>query len=138
MPYSKLGATPSNSPSAGAPGGIAVADICLRVMEPRLHTLRWKRATPALIGLLNKHFTTGKDKFVNGDIAQVQQILSGVHFYQTRFNAFGIMPVEKRNPGRVIARTVRGGAKVSTKQVQISIWLTACLPISRVSQSTGG
>ena len=157
VPYGKLGAPASSSPSAGTPGGsapsstlgadsIAVAHVCLRVMEPRLHTLRWKltRATPAMMGLLNKHFSTGKDQFVNGDIAQVQKILSDVHFYLARFNAFGIMPVENvilydpAPAGQVIARTVRGGAKMSTKQVQIyvdkgvvsknpgqSIWLTS-------------
>lgn len=159
VPYGKLGAPASGAPMAGAPGGsanaanatagadsIAVAHVCMRVLAPSLQTLRWKltRTTPAMMGLLNKHFANGKEKITNNEIGHVNKILGGVMHYLERFNAFGIMPVQNvilydsAPAGNVIAHTVRGGNKLSTKQVQIyvdngkvsknpgqSIWLTS-------------
>lgn len=152
VPYGKVGAPPGGgAPTSGtiAQDSIADAQAGMRVVEPALHRLRWQlvHASPGMMALLNKHFSNNKDKFVVGDIAHIQKILAGVHFYVARFNAFGKLPVDnvflfdqagKMAAEGVIAWTVRGGDKMSTNQIQIyesqggvvtknpgqSIWLT--------------
>jgi hypothetical protein len=157
VPYGKLGAPQSGSPGAAAssPGpapstlgadSIAVARICMRVLEPRLNLLRWKltHGYPTMMALLNKHFAHHKENVLDADVAHIQKILAGIHRYIARFNAFGILPLDNvilfspAPAGNLIAWTVRGGDKMSTSQIQIyedhgvvsknpgqSIWLTS-------------
>jgi peptidoglycan hydrolase-like protein with peptidoglycan-binding domain len=158
VPFGKLGAPQSGTPGPGAPNtgpvpstlgadSVAVAHLILRVLEPRLNLLRFKltRTTPPMLALLNKHFAHKSQTVTNADIGHVQTILAGIHRFIARFNAFGKLPAENvilfdpaPNPS-VIGRTVRGGDKLSTQQVQIyvdkngvaskdpgqSIWLTS-------------
>lgn len=159
VPYGKLGApelpaagsaSPSSSATTAVDGAASVlhARSCMRVMEPRLNTLRWRltRAAPKspMTQLLTKHFCHGHETFSGSDLAWIQHVLQEIHVYIARFNAFGKLPVsnvilfDAAPPGNVIAYTVRGGNKMSTKQVQIysdkgklkkfpgqSIWLTS-------------
>jgi hypothetical protein len=140
------GSAPSPAPSTVGPESIAVAHVCLRVVEPRLNTLRWKltHASPATKALMDKHFATGNQKVTNDDIGHVNRILGRIHANMARANAFGKMQFENviqydpAPPGNTVAYTVRGGDKMSTKQFQIyrekgvdkkfqgqSIWLTS-------------
>jgi len=125
-----LAASPSGGSAAPAADGlllVEVAKICMRVMEPRINTLRWKftRVTPSLHALVAKHFATKFETVTSADIAHVQTILDRIHFWIARFNAFGILPLDNVvifDPvvtQTVIARTTRGGDKMSTKQFEI-------------------
>jgi len=139
------GTTPTPTSPADQVLAVAVANICMRVIASRINLLRWKltRVSPTMEALLNKHFAHNKNKINNTDIAHIQKILSGIDYYIARFNAFGKLPVENVilfDPiptTDVIAWTVRGGNKMSTKQIQIyydkgkpikapgqSIWIT--------------
>ncbi len=159
VPYGKLGAPPASGGSKVAPApsdpAVAVAGAssvlkarqCINVLEPRLHTLRWRltRAAPKspMLELLNKHFCTGPQVVTPADLGWIQTVLQDIHLYIARVNAFGKMPVsnvilyDPAPTDTVIAYTVRGGAKMSTQQVQLykdkgvmkkfpgqSIWLT--------------
>jgi hypothetical protein len=106
---------------------VAVGNITLKVLEPSISILRFRmaRADGNFIAFMNKHFGTGKEKFQPSDIGQIQRVVAGIHTNVARFNAFGKLPAEDvilfdATPSTdVIGWTVRGGNKMSTKQIQI-------------------
>lgn len=153
VPYGTIGAYQKGSgvvkddPKLGA-DSILVGLMCMRTLEPFIHNLRWKftRTDAKFIAFIDKHFATGTQKVTTSDIHHLQQVVGAIHHYIARFNAFGKLPIENvvlynsDPPGDTIAWTVRGGDKMTTRQVQIymdkktgkitknpgqSIWLTS-------------
>ncbi len=141
VPMGKLGAPESpnsKTPGAGTPNVapipstlgveiVAMANMILRILEPRLQALRFQltRVTPNMMALLNKHFANGKERVDTQDIRRVQKVLADIHFFVARFNAFGKQPSENvilfdpvPNPD-FIGRTVRGGNKLGINKIQI-------------------
>lgn len=126
------GATkPEDIPGTAAHGVVTVtyANALMRVMEPSINALRWKltRVDKTFEAFLNKHFESHKVKINKADIGHIQNIVARIHHYIARFNAFGKLPIENvllydaATGPNVIARTVRGGDKMSTKQIQIYV-----------------
>src|ERR1700737_4928378 len=83
------------------------------------------RADSNFVAFMNKHFGTGKDEFRPSDIGQIQRIVAAIHQNVARFNTFGKLQAEDvilfdATPSTdVIGWTVRGGNKMSTKQIKI-------------------
>lgn len=123
---SAAGVTP---PSTVTNGTVEVlyAHAIMRVLAPSIHLLRWRltHASKNMMAFLGKHFSTGKDKVRVSDIDHLQKVLADIDLYIARCNAFGKLPMEnvilydpEPSPD-FVARTTRGGNKMSTKQVQI-------------------
>lgn len=131
IPLGSIGAqqtAPAAAPAAANGADIvAVGSLSLRVLEPSIGILRFRmaRADNRFFAFMNKHFGTGADKFRVSDLAQIQRIVGSIHLNVARFNAFGKLLVDDvllfdATPSTsVIGWTVRGGNKMSTKQIQI-------------------
>jgi peptidoglycan hydrolase-like protein with peptidoglycan-binding domain len=122
----QLGGTAGGAAATGAQI-VAVGNISLRVLEPSINILRFRmaRADTNFLAFMNKHFGSGTDKFQRTDLQQIQRVVAGIHQNVARFNAFGKLQAEDvilfdATPSTsVIGWTVRGGDKMSTKQIQI-------------------
>ena len=123
--------TPSQTPTPPQTGAQMVAEgkQILKDLERTLMSLRFKllHQTPTTMAWLNKHFETAKVKVTSNDASFLLHIVSAIHFQVSRANAFGAQGIDsiimfdaKADPG-VIAWTVRGGDKLSTKQFQIYV-----------------
>lgn len=123
--------TPSQPPTPGQTGPQMVAEgkQILKDLERSLMSLRFKllHQTPTTMAWLNKHFETAKVKVTPAEASKLLGIVSAIHFQVSRANAFGAQGIDsiimfdpKADPG-VIAWTVRGGDKLSTKQFQIYV-----------------
>ena len=108
---------------------VAEGKQILKDLERKLMSLRFKllHQTPTTMAWLNKHFETAKVKVTSNDASKLLGIVSAIHFQVSRANAFGAQGIDsiimfdpKADPG-VIAWTVRGGDKLSTKQFQIYV-----------------
>jgi hypothetical protein len=120
---------PPPAPSQTGPQMVAEGKQILKDLERTLMMLRFKllHQTPTTMEWLNKHFETAKVKVTSNDAAFLLKIVSAIHFQVSRANAFGAQGIDsiimfdaKADPG-VIAWTVRGGDKLSTKQFQIYV-----------------
>lgn len=117
----------STAPTQTGAQMVAEGKQILKGLEPTLMSLRFKlgRQTPATMAWLNKHFETAKVKVTPNDASKLQRIVSSIHFQVSRANAFGaqgidsIIMFDAKAASDVIAWTVRGGDKLSTKQFQI-------------------
>ena len=123
--------TPSKAPTPPQTGAQMVAEgkQILKNLERSLMSLRFRllHQTPTTMAWLNKHFETAKVKVTSNDASKLLGIVSAIHFQVSRANAFGAQGIDsiimfdpKADPG-VIAWTVRGGDKLSTKQFQIYV-----------------
>jgi len=123
--------SPSTPPKPAQTGLQMVAEgkQILKNLERSLMSLRFKlvHQSPTTMAWLNKHFETAKVKVTPNDAGMLLRIVMAIHFQVSRANAFGahgidsiIMFDAKSGPG-IIAWTVRGGDKLSTKQFQIYV-----------------
>ncbi len=123
--------SPSTPPTPVQTGPQMVAEgkQILKDLERTLMSLRFKllHQTPTTMAWLNKHFETAKVKVTPKDASMLLKIVSAIHFQVSRDNAFGAQGIDsiimfdaKSGPG-IIAWTVRGGDKLSTKQFQIYV-----------------
>lgn len=123
--------SPSAAPTPPQTGDQMVAEgkQILKDLERTLMSLRFKllHQTPTTMAWLNKHFETAKVKVTPNEASKLLGIVSAIHFQVSRANAFGAQGIDsiimfdaKADPG-VIAWTVRGGDKLSTKQFQIYV-----------------
>jgi hypothetical protein len=123
--------SPSKPPTPGQTGPQMVAEgkQILKDLERSLMSLRFRllHQTPTTMAWLNKHFETAKVKVTPSEASTLLGIVSAIHFQVSRANAFGAQGIDsiimfdaKADPG-VIAWTVRGGDKLSTKQFQIYV-----------------
>ena len=119
-------ATPPQPTQTGAQM-VAEGKQILKDLERTLMSLRFKllHQAPTTMAWLNKHFETANVKVTPTDASKLLKIVSAIHFQVSRANAFGATGIDsiimfdaKADPG-VIAWTVRGGDKLSTKQFQI-------------------
>jgi hypothetical protein len=123
--------SPSTPPTPGQTGPQMVAEgkQILKDLERKLMSLRFKllHQTPTTMAWLNKHFETAKVKVTSSDASKLLNIVSAIHFQVSRANAFGaqgidsIIMFDPKADAGVIAWTVRGGDKLSTKQFQIYV-----------------
>ena len=123
--------SPSTPPKPTQTGQQMVAEgkQILKDLERKLMSLRFKllHQTPTTMAWLNKHFETAKVKVTSNDAGMLLRIVSAIHFQVSRANAFGATGIDSiimfdPKPGAgVIAWTVRGGDKLSTKQFQIYV-----------------
>lgn len=139
VPAGRLGLSGRPGQVAGAPTTptppqtgtemVAEGKQILKDLERSLMSLRFKLRlqTPTTMAWLNKHFETAKVKVTPNDASKLLGIVSAIHFQVSRANAFGAQGIDsiimfdaKADPG-VIAWTVRGGDKLSTKQFQIYV-----------------
>lgn len=132
IPLGAIGAQQLGS-AAGAPVAatgteiVAVGNIALRVLEPSIFILRFRmaRADTNFIAFMNKHFGSGQVKFQPSDISQIQRVVAAIHQNVARFNSFGkllaedVLLFDPTPTADTIGWTVRGGNKMSTKQIQI-------------------
>ena len=120
--------TPPQAPPTG-PEMVAEGKKILKDLERPLMMLRFKlqHQTPTTMAWLNKHFETAKVKVTPADASFLLNVVSAIHFQVSRANSFGAMGIDSiimfdPQPGAgVIAWTVRGGDKMSTKQFQIYV-----------------
>ena len=117
------------TPAQTGPGMVVEGKQILKDLERTLLLLRFKllHQTPTTMAWLNKHFETAKVKVTSNDASTLLRIVSAIHFQVSRANAFGAQGIDsiimfdpKADPD-VIAWTVRGGDKLSTKQFQIYV-----------------
>lgn len=121
----------SQPPQPNQTGAQMVAEgkQILKDLERALMSLRFKllHQTPTTMAWLNKHFETAKVTVTPRDASMLLTIVSAIHFQVSRANAFGAQGIDSiimfdPIPGpNVIAWTVRGGDKLSTKQFQIYV-----------------
>ncbi len=121
-------AKPPTQPQTGAQM-VAEGKQILKDLERSLMSLRFRllHQSPTTMAWLNKHFETAKVKVTPNDASTLLRIVSAIHFQVSRTNVFGAHGIDSiimfdPKPGAgVIAWTVRGGDKLSTKQFQIYV-----------------
>jgi peptidoglycan hydrolase-like protein with peptidoglycan-binding domain len=117
----------SSAPAVDGALIVAVAKVNVRVLAPSINLLRWRlaRADDHFLAFMDKHFSTGLDKATRSDISHLMRVLAGIDKYVARCNAFGLLPAENallfdpESTPDFVARTVRGGDKMSTRQTQL-------------------